>query len=171
MAYIMDVCKSFVVGGRWSTDRPASAGASVAVQSGSARPASEVIPAQGSAGAQTIKDADVIVYEGSSSEIQRLRKLIAQIDIPPPQVVIQATLYEVSNIAKDASAVGIAGEILGGRLGVNLGSVAAGPWSFGASIGGVSGFLGPLVGYTIQGIGASESPPFIWRKGSGIGRG
>lgn len=144
MAYIMDVCKSFVTGGRWSTDRPASAGASVAVQSGSARPASEVVPAQGSAGSQTIKDADVIVYEGSSSEIQRLRSLIAQIDIPPPQVVIQATLYEVSNISKDASAVGIAGEILGGRLGVNLGSVAAGPWSFVASIGGVKAVFSAL---------------------------
>lgn len=148
MSYLMDVCKSFITGGRWSTDRPSSLGAAVSIGNPGPRAASEPVPVQGSAGAQTIRDADVIVYEGSRLEVQRLRGLLQQIDVPAPQVVIQATLYEVSNIAKDASAIGIAGEILGGRLGVNLGSVAAGPWSFAASIGGVKAVFSALASDT-----------------------
>lgn len=145
VSYIMDLCKSFVVGGRWSTDRPAAAGPVVALGSAPAGAQGDPVPMQGSAGAQTSKESDVIVYEGSKAEIKRLRDLIAQVDKAPPQVVIQATLYEVSDIARESSAIAIAGEILGGRVGVNFGAgMGQGPWSVFTAIGGVKAVFSAL---------------------------
>lgn len=149
-AYIMDLCRAFVSGGKWSTDRPASSVGALSVPGSvqGARTAAEPVPLQGSIGASVVRDNDLIVYEGSRDEVKRLRGLIEQIDKPAPQVVIQATLYEVSNISRESSAVGIAGEILGGRFGVNLGTVAMGPWSFGATIGGVKAVFSALASDT-----------------------
>jgi general secretion pathway protein D len=144
LSYLLDVCKSFIQGGKWSTDRPASAASAIAVPA-SPRTASESVMSSASVGSTiSSKDTDVLIYEGSAQEIARLKKLIAEVDTKPAQVVIQAMLYEVSNIAKDSSALGVAGEILGGRLGINLGSVAGGPWSAFAAVGGVKAVFSAL---------------------------
>ncbi|MCE3605716.1 hypothetical protein LXA47_19205 [Massilia sp. P8910] len=81
----------------------------------------------GSAAAMIDRKSDAIVFSGSPVEVGRLRKLLAQVDDAPGDVLVRGVLYEVQTTKKDGSAIGLAVNLLGGKLGFSLGSVAAGP--------------------------------------------
>lgn len=139
MAYIVDLAKGFFPSGRWSFERsvtPQTATAAPAANSASERPPVSS-GAVGNAFSRT--DLDVFIYEGTKADCKRLRAFLAEIDTKPAQVLVQAALYEVSKISKDSSAVAVAAEILGGRLGITLGGGGAtgGPWSAAVEVGGI----------------------------------
>lgn len=137
MAYIVDLVKAFFPAGKWSFER--SVTPSSANQGAPNTTASEQIKT-GTAAVGTMfsrTDLDIFVYEGSKADCKRLRELLDQVDTKPAQVVIHAALYEVSKISKDSSAFSVAADILGGRLGINIGTGSTvGPWSGSISVGG-----------------------------------
>ena len=148
MAYIVDLAKGFFPSGRWSFERAVTPASTV-----SAPPpgASEKPPASAGAvgNAFSRTDLDLFVYEGTKADCKRLRAFLAEIDTKPSQVLVQAALYEVSKISRDSSAVGIAAEILGGRLGITLGGGAiTQPWSASVAVGGIRAVFSALASDT-----------------------
>ena len=81
----------------------------------------------GSAAAMIDRKSDTIVFSGSPAEVGQLRKLLAQVDAAVGDVLVRGVLYEVQTTKKDGSAFGLAVDLLGGKLGIRLGSVVAGP--------------------------------------------
>lgn len=81
----------------------------------------------GSAAAMIDRKSDALVFSGSPVEVAQLRKLLAQVDDAPGDVLVRGVLYEVQTTKKDGSAFGLAVNLLGGRLGISVGSVTAGP--------------------------------------------
>lgn len=71
------------------------------------------------------KDVDTFVFQGSSAEIARLKSLISLVDIPVGEVNIKAVIFEVGSTKKDGSSIGLAFNILGGKLGLSLGALTA----------------------------------------------
>lgn len=145
MAYIVDLAKGFFPAGRWSFERsvtPQSTSSAVPAVGASERPAVSA-GAVGNAFSRT--DLDLFIYEGTKADCKRLRAFLAEVDTKPSQVLVQAALYEVSKISKDSSAVGVAAEILGGRLGITLGGGALSqPWSASVAVGGIRAVFSAL---------------------------
>lgn len=81
----------------------------------------------GSAAAMIDRKSDAIVFSGSPAEVGRLRKLLAEVDDAPGDVLVRGVLYEVQTTKKDGSAFGLAVNLLGGKLGIGLGVVEVTP--------------------------------------------
>jgi len=75
-----------------------------------------------SALAQIDRVADVLVFSGTAKEIEGLKKILQQVDISAGQVTVRGVVYEVQTGSNDGTAFSLAGSILGGKLGVSLGS-------------------------------------------------
>lgn len=73
----------------------------------------------------TSKDIDTFVFQGTAEEIARLKSLIALVDIPVGEVNIKAVIFEVGSTKKDGSSIGLAFNILGGKLGLSIGALTA----------------------------------------------
>jgi len=72
---------------------------------------------------------DAFLFRGTQQERDRLKRLLAQIDIPTPEILIKAVVFEVSTDSSDQSAMALAAQILGGKLGISLGSLSTGDYS------------------------------------------
>jgi general secretion pathway protein D len=75
----------------------------------------------GSASSTIQADSDVLVFQGTTEEIVRLHKVLAQIDTPSPEVFVSGTVYEVSTGKSESSAFSLALDLIGRRLGLNIG--------------------------------------------------
>jgi general secretion pathway protein D len=75
----------------------------------------------GSASSTIQADSDVLVFQGTAEEIGRLHKVLAQIDTPSPEVFVSGTVYEVSTGKSESSAFSLALDLIGRRLGLNIG--------------------------------------------------
>lgn len=136
MAYLVDLSKGFFPSGKWSFERAVTPSNTSGPAQGAGGAGER--PATGAGSSFSRTDLDLIVYEGTKQDCKRLRAFYEQIDTKPAQVVIQATLYEVSKISKESSAVGMVADILGSRLGINLGAgTVSGPWSGSLAVGGI----------------------------------
>lgn len=81
----------------------------------------------GTAAAMIDRKSDAIVFSGSPAEVGMLRKLLAQVDDASGDVLVRGVLYEVQTTKKDVSAFALAVDLLGGKLGINLGAVGVTP--------------------------------------------
>lgn len=72
---------------------------------------------------------DQIAYSCAPAECARLKKLLVDLDMPEPQIVLRAAVYEVGTSAGKASALQIATGLLGGRLNLTAGSSLSGATS------------------------------------------
>ncbi|MGG7605410.1 type II secretion system protein GspD [Massilia sp. BKSP1R2A-1] len=81
----------------------------------------------GSAAAIIDRKSDTLVFSGSAAEIVKLRKLLAQVDASAGDVLVRGVLYEVQTGKKDGSAFSLAVNLLGGKLGLSIGSNAGSP--------------------------------------------
>ncbi|MFZ6693657.1 type II secretion system protein GspD [Undibacterium sp. SXout20W] len=75
----------------------------------------------GSAAATIDQDSDTLIFQGTQSEISKLKKLLPQIDIATGEVVVKAVIYEVTTGNTDGTAFSLALNLLGGKLGVSIG--------------------------------------------------
>jgi type II secretory pathway component GspD/PulD (secretin) len=66
------------------------------------------------------RDTDVLVFRGSGLEVKRLKMVLAQLDVPWPEVLVKAVVYEVRTDRAEGSAVDLALSILKGKLGLDL---------------------------------------------------
>ncbi|MDP1522840.1 MAG: hypothetical protein Q8M10_06755 [Methylotenera sp.] len=98
---------------------------------------------QNSASSQVSKPQDAFIFNGTKSEIELLKILLAQIDTPEYQVQIKAYLYEVSNSENKASSFQVAASILGGFLKADItGQILSNVLSF--SVGNVNSAISAL---------------------------
>lgn len=76
----------------------------------------------GSAAATIDADADVLVFQAAPDEVQKLRRLLAQVDLASGDVLVKAVVYEVSTGKSDGTAFSLALSLLRGKLGLVLGA-------------------------------------------------
>jgi general secretion pathway protein D len=76
----------------------------------------------GSATSQIDQNADVLIFSGSDKEIDRLRKLLPQVDFQLGEVVVRGVVYEVNTSGKDATAFGLLANVIGGKLQAGISS-------------------------------------------------
>jgi general secretion pathway protein D len=79
------------------------------------------IPAH-SAASLIDQDSDTMIFQGTEKEIAMLERLLPQVDVAAGEVVIKAVVYEVTTGLSEGTAFNLAASLLGGRLGVSLGS-------------------------------------------------
>lgn len=79
-------------------------------------------PPPRSASASISVDSDVLLFNGTEKEIARLKRVLPAVDTSVGEVMVKAIVYEVTTGASDGSAFSLALSVLGGRLGVSVGS-------------------------------------------------
>lgn len=70
-----------------------------------------------SAAGQIDQNSDVLIFSGSHKEIEQLKSLYAQIDVPAGEISVRAAIYEVSSTKADGSAFQLLTSILGSQIG------------------------------------------------------
>ncbi|WP_197419224.1 hypothetical protein [Burkholderia sp. BDU5] len=81
----------------------------------------------------SVTSADELVFSGEASEIRDLKKVLAELDRVPGEVVVRGWVYEVSNINSRNSAFSIVASLFGGipgwggKLSLSNGSTDADP--------------------------------------------
>lgn len=84
------------------------------------------LPAQGvppgSAAALIDRATDTLVFSGVAGEVEKLKKLLPQVDTATGEVVVRGVVYEVQTGSSEGSAFRLAASVLGGKFGVSLGS-------------------------------------------------
>ncbi|NDI84614.1 type II secretion system protein GspD [Undibacterium crateris] len=84
-------------------------------------PSASAIAPQGSAASMIDQDSDTLIFHGTTDEITLLKKLLPQVDTAVGEVSVKAVVYEVSTGKKDGTAFSLALNILGRKIGINLG--------------------------------------------------
>lgn len=70
------------------------------------------------------QSSDVLVFAGAEEEIERLRVLLPQVDKRIGEVAVRGLVYEVSNTDRQGSAFGLLANLLGGHVGIGIGSTS-----------------------------------------------
>lgn len=78
-------------------------------------------PPPNSAAANLDRASDILVFTGMSEEIDRLKKVLPQVDVAFGEVMVRGVVYEVSTSDKDGSAFGLLANLLGGKLSIGIG--------------------------------------------------
>lgn len=116
--YLTDLLTPLFSAGGFTSNR------SVRVPTGDKIPAGAITPPQGSAAAMIDQDSDTLIFQGTAIEIERLAKILPQVDTAGGEVAVKAVVYEVSTGNTDGTAFSLALNLLGGKLGVAVGSDA-----------------------------------------------
>ena len=69
-----------------------------------------------------VSAADELVFYGKPSEVRDLKKVLAELDTAPGEVVVRGWVYEVSDTDAKNSAFSIAAHVLDGQLGISNGA-------------------------------------------------
>lgn len=142
VSYLLDVVSGFFPVGSFPTQRGLGASGSVPIQGVSAMPAQvrqqsevrqqqarNVVDTGSSAFSFASKNPDVLMFKGTEQQVDKLRRLLDQVDTAVSEMLVKAVVFEVVKNQGDSSGFGLALSVLGGRLGVSLGSVKAGDFS------------------------------------------
>lgn len=68
------------------------------------------------------KNPDVLVFRGSAADLDKLQRLLPQVDVMTPELLVKAVVVEVSVGDASESALGVLLSALGGRVGLSLGA-------------------------------------------------
>ena len=79
------------------------------------------VPA-GSAAASIDRKSDTLVFAGPAAEVAMLKKMLTQVDTPGGDVVVRGVLYEVQTGSNEGTGFSLALNLLGGKLGVKVGT-------------------------------------------------
>jgi type II secretory pathway component GspD/PulD (secretin) len=75
------------------------------------------------------KSPDVLVFRGNDKDRARLLSLLDQLDTATPELLVKAVVYEVTTDGTQKSALSLAFDLLGSKLGVKLGQAVPGDFS------------------------------------------
>lgn len=79
----------------------------------------QTVPDQGSNGASiTSKPIDKLIFFGPPSEVLAVESLLARLDVPYPQIELQASIFEFQRGKADGDAVTAAVKLFGAKLGI-----------------------------------------------------
>lgn len=104
--------------GRFSVNR------GVTSVDGAAMPV-ESATSPGTAAAVINRNADLLVFSGPAAEIERLKKVLPQVDVREGEIIVRGLVYEVGSNASEGSAFNIITSLLGGALSLSLNPGAA----------------------------------------------
>lgn len=128
VSYLLDLALPLFKPGSFASQR-GSSGFNLAQVSGTTAGQGSAPPpvqiAESGVNAQIDRDVDVMVFHGSLKEVERLKGLLAQVDLPTGEVMVKAVVYEVQTTKKDSSAVDLLASVLTGKLGFTLAGGAA----------------------------------------------
>lgn len=96
-------------------------------QNGQQQPS--VIDGGGSVYSMMDKNPDAFLFKGQKKDLEHLGQLLAQIDIPTPEILVKAVIFEVSTDSRDQSALSLAAQLLGGKLSLSIGKVTSSDYS------------------------------------------
>ncbi|WP_144153284.1 type II secretion system protein GspD [Paraburkholderia sp. BCC1885] len=103
----------------------AAVGAPVAASGAAASAVSAAAPATRSASLpSSVSAADDLVFYGKPAEVRDLKKVLAELDTAPGEVMVRGWVYEVSNTDATNSAFSIAAHVLDGQLGISNGATS-----------------------------------------------
>lgn len=68
---------------------------------------------------------DTLLFSGSEKEVEKLKKLLPQVDFAIGEITVRGVVYEVSTTEKDGSAFGVLSNLLGGKLNFGIGAMSA----------------------------------------------
>lgn len=81
--------------------------------------------ADGSAAALVDQVAGALIFSGETKEVEKLKRLLPQIDISVGEVAVRGVVYEVSSSEKAGSAFGLLASVLGSKFSVGIGSTTS----------------------------------------------
>ncbi len=76
----------------------------------------------GSAASLVDQNNDTLIFVSTEKEIEKLKRILPQVDLALGEVVVRGVIYEVSTNSKDGSAFGLFLNLLKGKLNLGLGS-------------------------------------------------
>ena len=82
-------------------------------------------PREGSAAAMLDQQADVMLFTSSTAEIERLPRVLPQVDFAVGEVSVRGGVYEVSTTEKEGSGFGLLANLLKGKLSLGVGVPSA----------------------------------------------
>jgi len=85
-----------------------------------------VVPV-GSAADSVDRKSDTLVFSGSAAEIEKLKKIMPQVDLALGDVLVRGVLYEVQATKTDGSAFSLAVNLLGGKFSSGIGGAVVNP--------------------------------------------
>lgn len=65
-------------------------------------------------------EADTLIFQGSKRDVEKLEKLLAELDQSTGEVMVKAVIYEVQTSRKEGSAIDLALSILTSKVGINI---------------------------------------------------
>lgn len=83
-----------------------------------------------SAAALVDQSTDELVFVGTVDEIERMRKVLPELDTAPGEVIVRGWVYEVDDTDANNSAFSLAVRIFGGELSISNGSIDANAVAF-----------------------------------------
>lgn len=129
-AYLVDLLTPLVKGtfaNKRATQSSLTVGGATAQPAGVMIGAPGTLPAAGAAIPASIAPSmkpnlgdDYILFNGSEREQGRLRKLLAQVDVPSGEVLIKGYVYEVGKNSNEASAIDMLASLLEGKLQISV---------------------------------------------------
>lgn len=128
VAYLVDLLRPLVPEVRFGSDRGVARGQTMkpANQAGTGGLVSEPTPEQmaaagpASALGQVDRAPDVMVYNGVREDLDVVADLLPELDTPQGELLVRATVYEVSVDKSEASAVALAAQLVNARVGLFL---------------------------------------------------
>ena len=94
------------------------------------------------------QQSDTLVFFGDPGEIERLKVLLKQVDVSAGEVMVDASVFEVTSNDTDGSALNLVGSILGGHLAINYGKTIDGGDSLRLRLGDFNAAVSALQGDT-----------------------
>lgn len=100
----------------------------------------------GTAAALIDQKSDVMVFQGPATEIDMLKRVLPQVDTAMGEVLVKGVVYEVSTGQNEASGFQLALSLLGGKLGVTIGTPPKGDNAITLKTGAIDAAIGALAG-------------------------
>lgn len=123
VSYLVEMLSPLFQSGGFALNRSIRAPAHDKINISAAGPASPI--PSGSAASLIDQDADTLIFNGTAKEIATLEKLLPQVDVAAGEVIIKAVVVEVTTGKADGTAFSLVASVLGGKLGVSVGSPSA----------------------------------------------
>lgn len=70
--------------------------------------------------------ADLLIFRGKPADVERLKSLLADLDVPVPRVLVRAVILETRKLEQSGYSVSGVAKLLGGRLGVSIAGTPTG---------------------------------------------
>ncbi|EEG06919.1 type II secretion system protein GspD [Pseudogulbenkiania ferrooxidans] len=137
LAYLTELLRPLFKNGSFTVNRTVRA----APGNASSTPAPS-----GTAAALIDQKSDVMVFQGTAAEIDMLKRVLPQVDTAMGEVLVKGVVYEVSTGQNEASGFQLALSLLGGKLGVTIGTPPKGDNAITLKTGAIDAAIGALAG-------------------------